>query len=256
MKSLQEEVKQLSELVEQQRKQLAALQVTDDFRKRRRPGEQAAVTITPPDPEIRHDMAMPAFVNEYIRLFEEYIEPGCVVRDPSAPRTSLDTVRLLMQLPPNDTDPVRARQLLSMYTMLASGAQVFGNPVHAQEFISRARLAAQALFDVSDLAVAGGFDRITYYMIGLGDLDRARLYNGIAMRMLENLDTPLQNPIHLSVLLGRGLLVKTIEERISISNRLRNSGTLNGEMLGLTLALKVKLHLFRTGALEVFFLVL
>ena len=247
VKSLQEEVKQLTELVEQQRKMLSTLQLAkaDERGKRRRPLEANALTA--PDPEIRPDLAMPGFVNEYIRLFEEYIEPGCVVRDPSAQRTSLDSIKLLMQYSPNDPDPFRARQLLGMYTMLASGAQVFGNPIHAQEFLSRARSAAQTLFDVSDLHVAAGFDRISYFYIGLGDLDKARLYNGVALRIMENLDTPIQHPVHLSVLLGRGLLVKTIEERVVLSHQLRNCGSPHGEMLGLTLALKVKLHLYRSG---------
>jgi hypothetical protein len=141
--------------------------------------------------------------------------------------------------------------------------------VHAQEFISRARTAAAQLFDVSDMQVAAGFDRMAFFFIGYadadlplslslslslssflllpfssivrvltarafreGELDKARVYNSLALQVCENLGVPVTHDVHVSCLLGRAILSPHPDEARDIAKRLLAAGSGHAFVIG------------------------
>jgi hypothetical protein len=265
LRELQDQVKTLNEVVRNQKVALQQtapqeLQLLSDTAA---PGMKRARN-EPPGLGQRLDISTSTFLKEYIRIFEEYVQPCCSATfsapvlctpvvckqlgDSTASKSTLDCVNSLLKIPMATSEVRVAKSLLSMYAMLATGAQVFGNRAHAHEFMSRARTAAAQLFDVSDMQVATAFDRMAFFYIGEGELDKARVYNSLGLQVCENLGLPLTNEVHGSCLLGRAILSRRPEESYDIAARLMATGPGHAFILGTTIQAKAVLMEWKHGS--------
>jgi hypothetical protein len=61
--------------------------------------------------DVHHELEAPVYLQEYIKTWEDAVEPGSLLRDT---RTTCEQIISTMQQSPSDPDPTKARQSLSM----------------------------------------------------------------------------------------------------------------------------------------------
>jgi len=166
----------------------------------------------------------------YLKLYSKFIQPYHLHKNQlfeSLPEINENYLVLISSSP---TDLASHRVVFNLFTVLATGARLNGNLVHAEYFIHKARTSAKELFDDISFSTGCCFMCIAYYyfIFEESDYTKATHYNSIVLQLCDSLKDGAANQNELQLLKTLALNVKSIlcpEKKTSVCGVLQNLET-------------------------------